>query len=78
MCDRYEATIAPVIGYILRVLPESVRLSSLHDGNGQMALEHRDLDELPLKEINNVDAWLQQKVDDFGQAAYASVSLSVW
>lgn len=60
--------------HIQRVLPETQRFSSLSDGNFQVALEHRDLDLLPHAEVQKIDYWLEELVDDFGKAARESVS----
>ena len=72
---RYNATIAPIILHICSVLPEGKRYSSLKDGNGQLCLENRDLDELPYQEFEKVDSWLDRKVHDFEAAACQQVKL---
>lgn len=74
MVCRYKATITPVIKHIQRVLPETQQFSSLCDANAQLSLEHRDLDLLPQPELQKVDHWLKDVVDDFGKAAHESVS----
>lgn len=69
----YNATIAPIILHICSVLPDGKRYSSLKDGNGQLCLENRDLDELPYQEFEKVDSWLDRKVHDFEAAACQQV-----
>ncbi|KAL0041855.1 hypothetical protein WJX79_006837 [Trebouxia sp. C0005] len=65
----YDTTIAPIIVHICSVLPQGKRHSRLKDGNGQLCLENRDLDDLPYKEFEKVDSWLESKVQDFQAAA---------
>ncbi|KAL0047738.1 hypothetical protein WJX82_010767 [Trebouxia sp. C0006] len=69
----YNATIAPIIVHICSVMPGGKRYSSLKDGNGQLCLENRDLDDLPYKEFDKVDSWLDRKVHDFEAAACQQV-----
>lgn len=72
---RYDTTIAPIIVHICSVLPQGKRHSRLKDGNGQLCLENRDLDDLPYKEFEKVDSWLESKVQDFQAAAGQEVKL---
>ncbi|KAL3139141.1 hypothetical protein ABBQ32_005927 [Trebouxia sp. C0010 RCD-2024] len=68
----YKATIAPIIQHIKRVLPQKDSLSSILDANGQMALEHRDLDLLPSSQLQRVNNWLEGTVHQFRRAASKS------
>ena len=47
------------------------------DANGQLCLDHRDLDYIPPTELEKVDRWLESTLDDFEAAASHQVGLQI-
>ena len=72
---RHTATVAPIIAHIYKTCPQAKRLSQMVDANGQLCLDHRDLDYIPHAELEKVDRWLESKLDDFEAAASNQVGL---